>query len=100
MRASVGVAIYWRIRDRGACLPPVEPLILDEVREMLSSIRVEMGLDGSSFRDDAFVRSKLDLEILDVPHACGRSRNDRGAVAHQVDRATDFQAQRLLAVAR
>src|SRR5262245_38770238 len=34
----------------------------DEVREMLSCIRVEVGLDRSAFREDHFMRSKLNLE--------------------------------------
>ena len=47
MRTSTGIAVYRRIGDGRTCLAPVEPLILDEVREMLSSIRVEIGLAGA-----------------------------------------------------
>ena len=38
--------------------PPVQPLILHKIREMLSSIRDEIGLDGSALRKDHFVRGK------------------------------------------
>src|SRR5262245_39860252 len=80
VRASVRIAIYGRIGDGWASLMSVEPLILDEVREMLPSVGCGVGLDRSAFREDHVVRSELNLKILDILHTSRHSRYDRGTV--------------------